>query len=270
MAGDGEPPDASSAGGSSSGELDAGSVSDTGSASQGAALRATLLHRYRFDGSGTVITDSVGTAHGAAVSTSIAAGSGKIALSGIDQYVELPNGLVSSLESVTLEAWVSWLAVPSSPAANWQNIFTFGTNQAGEGVQGTGTTYLSLTAQSGDSGDIRAGYTLTGYDDELVADGARPLPLSLDPALGTQVALVVDGALGSLAIYIDGALEVATPSGPAIELSAIDDVNNWLGRSQFASDPELAGELLEFRIYGSALSPADVALSFELGADANL
>ena len=106
--------------------------------------------------------------------------------------------------------------------------------------------------------------------DELIADGQRTLPLSADPALGTQVALVVDGVLGSLAIYIDGVLEVATPSGQAIDLSAINDLNNWLGRSQFPTDPGLAGDILEFRIYGTALTAADIALSFELGADANL
>lgn len=261
---------AAGAGGSAPGELDAGVTSDTGSASPGSVLREALLHRYQFGGSGTTITDSAGTAHGSAVNASIAAGTGKLTLSGTDQYVDLPNGLVSSLESVTLEAWVNWLADPSSPAAAWQNIFTFGTNDGGEGAQGIGTAYLSLTAQSGDSGDIRAGYTLSGFNNELVADGARALPLSANPALGTQVALVVDGALGSLAIYIDGVLEVATPSGQAIALSAINDVNNWLGRAQFATDPELAGELLEFRIYGSALGAADVALSFELGADADL
>src|SRR6266576_3622315 len=31
------------------------------------ALRAALVHRYSFDGTGTVVTDSIGAAHGTAV-----------------------------------------------------------------------------------------------------------------------------------------------------------------------------------------------------------
>ena len=45
------------------------------------------------------------------------------------------------------------------------------------------------------------------------------------------------------------------------------DVNNWLGRSQFASDADFKGSLHEFRIYNVALGAADLKLSATLGAD---
>jgi Concanavalin A-like lectin/glucanases superfamily len=264
--GDSAGPDASPSG---AGGTDPGPAPDAGPPPEPLTeLGPLLAHRYRFSGSGSVISDSVGTAHGTTVGATLS--NGKVSLSGNDQYVDLPNGLISTLESVTVEAWVNWLANPSNSDADWQTIFSFGANAGGEGVQGEGSTYLYLTAKSGDSDEIRAGYTLTGFNNEIFADGDRALPVSSDLTRGTQVVLVVNASQGSLAVYIDGTLEVATTSGQAIELSAIGDVNNWLGRSQFASDPEFAGEILDFRIYGSPLSAAQVGLAFGLGADADL
>lgn len=262
-------PAAAGAGGT---DADSGGSAGAGGGSSGPAtvLGAALLHRYRFDGSGSTLTDDVGTAHGTAQNTQLTGGSGKLTLSGSDQYANLPNGLLSVLETVTLEAWVNWQADPSSAGANWQTVFDFGSNAAGEGAQGEGTTYLYLTAKSGDSEDIHAGYTVAGFNSETVVDGARALPVSNDTAQGTQVTLVVNGALGSLAIYIDGTLEASTAPGQTVDLSALSDVNNWLGRSQYATDPDFAGELLDFRIYGRALSSSEVALSFQLGEHADL
>jgi hypothetical protein len=261
-------------GGASGSMEDAGSTTpaDASEPGPGAVLAAALLHRYGFDGAGSVITDSVGSADGNAIGAQVIADSGKISLSGIEQYVELPNGLISGLESVTLEAWVNWAADPTSTAAEWQTIFSFGAHNNAQLTQGT--TYVFLTAKSGDSKHIRAGYTLSGYNGETRTDGDAPLPLSSDPQRGTQVALVVDAAQRTLFMYVDGVLAASPPTtlppGEEFDLSAINDVNNWLGRSQFTSDPEFAGDLLEFRIYGAALDAATIALSFELGADADL
>jgi hypothetical protein len=52
-----------------------------------------------------------------------------------------------------------------------------------------------------------------------------------------------------------------------VGLEAIDDVNNWLGRSQWRQDFNLPGAYNEFRIYDSALSSADVAAIYALGPD---
>lgn len=257
------------------GEPTAGSGStppDAGSG-PGAVLRAALLHRYRFDEAGTTILDSIGDAHASAVNAEVGAGSGKIVLGGGARYVDLPNGLISGLSSVTLEAWVNWAADPGGSAADWQPVFTLGSSSAGEGSPGTeGASYVHVTAKNGDSGDLRAGYTLTSYNAELFVDGDAPLPVSVDASRGTQVVLVLRGSQdgGSLAVYVDGVLLVASAPGLAIALSAIADVNNWLGQSQFSSDPSFNGEFLDFRIYGSALEASDVALSHSLGPDAEL
>ncbi len=225
-------------------------------------LGGLLVHRYRFEGSGGTVVDSVGNADG--VTVGAVQNGGQVTLSG-NNYVDLPNGIISSLESVTLEAWVTWSANAASSSSDWQILFSFGTNTNGEGVQGSGTTYLALTPKASNSGDIRASYTLTGYDDEVYADGEDYLPTS--PR--TQVAMVIDGVRGSLTIYVDGAL-ADSRTGLRLDLSAIDDVNNWIGRSQFGVDPNFVGSVFDFRIYGEALSASQMARSHALGADADL
>lgn len=232
-------------------------------------LGALLAHRYRFDGSGSVISDELGTANGRAVGTTVSAGSGKISLSGSEQYVDLPNGLVSSLESVTLEAWVNWFANPAGPGTDWQTIFDFGSSGAEDTQSDLTHSRVYLTCQSNITGHMRAGFTLTDFNEEDFVDASRTLPASADPAKGTQVVLVVNGATHNLAIYIDGTPE-GTVSSPSISLAGIKDINNWLGRSQYSDDPEFYGEILDVRIYSAALSGEQVALSASLGADADL
>ena len=188
-----------------------------------------------------------------------------------------PGGLISGLESVSIECWVNWAGTSPSYArdgttGSWQNLFTFGTSDQGEGRQGTGTRYIYLTPQPASyyGTNVRAGYSLTGFNSESFVSGSRPLPVSSDTRWGTQVVYVLDSAQNRLSIYIDGALEVAVPSSQQVDLSAIPDVNNWLGRSQFLEAAGFEGELLDVRIYGAALGAAQVELSFELGPNAEL
>ncbi|HEX2675131.1 MAG TPA: hypothetical protein VHM19_00790, partial [Polyangiales bacterium] len=117
---------------------------------RGAELRELLAHRYDFDGLGNAVLDSIGTANGTSTGVSLD-GSGKLALSSADQYVDLPSGLISGFESVSIECWVNWAGSSASYARDgtgaWQNLFTFGTSDQGEGRQGSGTRYIYLTPQ---------------------------------------------------------------------------------------------------------------------------
>lgn len=53
-----------------------------------------------------------------------------------------------------------------------------------------------------------------------------------------------------------------------MELAALNDVNNWLGRSNYLVDPPLSAVLVEFRIYSQALTAAQLAASFGAGPGA--
>jgi hypothetical protein len=216
-------------------------------------LKSGLLHRYSFNGTGTNVTDSRGTAHGVTVNASLT-GSGKLTLPGgnSDQFVDLPNGIVSTLVDASFEAWLV-----CEGSAAWQRIFDFGSTSSAEGAQGTGRTYLFLTTPS-NIGTLRAAFSTSGVSGEVY--------VQIAPAIATgtlsHVAVVVDDTNNVMSLYLDGAIKDATPfSG---HLASLKDVNNWLGRAQF-NDPELQGTFEEFRIYGAALSARQIELSFASG-----
>lgn len=80
--------------------------------------------------------------------------------------------------------------------------------------------------------------------------------------------MVIDVSAQSMAIYQDGS-PIAN-CALAHPLSAIDDVNNWLGHSNYVADVDLSGTFDEFRIYSAALTASELNASFVAGPDASL
>jgi arabinan endo-1,5-alpha-L-arabinosidase len=219
------------------------------------ALVAALAHRYSFDGTGSSVVDAVGGADGSVVDGTLS-GSGALVLTGDDDYVDLPNGLISALTSATFEAWVNW-----DGGAQWQRIFDFGRSDADEDERGVGEQFIFLTPRSS-TDTLRVSFLSPDLGAVIALNAAVMLPAGVE----THVAVVVDGVANTLALVLDGEIvnRVALPS----QLAAIDDVNNWLGLAQFAADPSFEGSLLELRIYQAALTDEQLALSFTLGSDA--
>lgn len=81
----------------------------------------------------------------------------------------------------------------------------------------------------------------------------------------TELAVVVDDQNNRLQLYLNGSFEGSATWSDS--LSLINDVNVWLGRSQFVVDPELAATYHEFRIYNVALTAAQISLSAKAGPD---
>ena len=229
------------------------------------ALKSALVHRYDFEGSGTAVMDRVGTAHGVVKGGTLSQldGKGVVVLGGgtSGAYVDLPNGILSALTNATLEAWITW-----GGGDAWQRIFDFGdtTNATPEDNPANGKSYLFLTpmTDANSGGSVRVCYSLSGgaATAETRLDGIAPLPQALK-----QVVVVVDAAGGKLLLYVDG-LPVSNVAF-AGSLASINDVNAWLGRSQYSADPELTGTLHDFRIYKAALSSKQIATSFAGGTD---
>ncbi|HEY3494415.1 MAG TPA: LamG domain-containing protein [Polyangiaceae bacterium] len=236
-------------------------------------LREALIHRYSFEGTGDVVTDTVTRVHPSAVAAdgvlinATLTGSGWLALAGgkgmpeDDQYVALPSGIVSSLQSVTVEAWLIWYG-----GAEWQRIFDFGNNDSEvPGLQGdAGTSYLFLTPTTGPGWGNRArvAYKRADYPNEVLVDSVRFFPRGIE----THVAVTFDQESDTLALYLDGVLEgsrteIATATGIPMRLDVIDDVYDWLGRSQFGADAELGASLDELRVYSAALGPGQLRTS---------
>jgi hypothetical protein len=241
-------------------------------------LQPLLAHRYRFDGTGTTVVDSVlgGDADGEVINAELS-GRGTLELEGAqsDQYVNLPNGIISNLGSVTLEAWLQW-----DGGGAWQRIFDFGDSTLGEDAQSGGASYLFLTPRTDDVDPddpnyngpyLRATYGRAGGTGviELRANAElNPMQPRIFPSGRiAHVAATVDGNDGSMHVYIDGVLEAAYESQPPVDLSLVNDVNCWLGKSQFGIDPELNATYYEFRIYDAALTSEQIDMSFVAGPD---
>jgi hypothetical protein len=212
-------------------------------------LQNALVHRYSFEGNAM---DSVGSAHGELMGGATVSG-GALNLAGakVGQYVNLPNGLISTLTDVTVEAWVTWTG---SAGGMWQRVFDFGSSTMPEGQAGDGNKYLFLSTVS-----FRACYTSATPRSEIFTDSGVPFPTNAV----AHVAVVVNSTTQSLALYLKGESVGSIPL--TLPLSAINDVNNWIGRSQYANDDYFMGTISELRIYDAALTGAQLKTSFRLG-----
>ncbi len=178
-------------------------------------------------------------------------------------YIDLPDTIISVLgQQATFEAWVGW----NGPAgSSWQRIFDLGTSEAGEDSSPSGalTNYLFITPRSS-ANTLRFGVnfgTLNNAQNERVIDST---PLPADGTL-QHVALVWDETRTSAQLFHNGKL-VAEDLNTHMTLSDLTDVNNWLGRAQW-NDAMFNGSYADFRIYGYALSKAEVLGNFNAGPD---
>ncbi len=279
---------AGGASGAESGGTSSGEGGDGGAEASGGALcasspascetlRGALVHRYRFEGTGTTVTDSVAGANGTVKGGATLSGDGELSLVGgtayQPDYVDLPNGIVSALTDATFETWIVW-----NGGQPWQRVFDFGDamylncvyggTSAPEGQPGAcGRTYLYLIASTdADEGSvIRTAYMKQPGehpDDRQALEGPRAPTQAV-----LHLAVVVDDAQDRIQLFVDGA-----PQGAMTfydHLSDLRDINNWLGRSQFADDATngFDGTYLEFRIYGAALSADELETSYLEGPD---
>ncbi len=242
------------------GQADASSTADAQVVVQD-PFASALIHHYAFDGIGTTATDGAGSADGTLVGATLD-GQGAVALSGglSGPHVTLPAALISGLESLSVEAWLTW-----NGGLGYQRVFDFGNSNAGAGAQGAGTRHFSL-AVNGNSDFFRL-----VFDVDPSTDSRGWRSVSSSPAISTgqvhQVVAVFDRPANELRLYVDGARRGSSPVPANEQLSGIDDVNNWLGMAQWGGDPNLDGTLHDVRLYDVALSDEDASLRFTRGYD---
>jgi len=225
-------------------------------------LKASLVHRYSFNGTGTTVTDSVGTAHGIVMNAQLS-GTGTVVLAGgtTDQYVDLPNGIIKPLTSATFEAWVTW-----SGGAGWQRIYDFGDSQGVENTRTSAGSSLYLTPHGG--GPIVMISSFKRADETVAQETRAYATLALATGVMVEVAVVIDDTNHLMTLYRDGVFENATAFSES--LSTLNDINNWLGRSQYLTDSAFAGTIHEFRIYAAGLPQPALQASVAAGPDAPL
>ncbi len=151
---------------------------------------------------------------------------------GVTNYLSLP---LSVANASTFAAWVKWRG-----GADWQRIFDFG----------AGTSeYFFLTPRAY-GGMMRFAITTNGNGAEQQINATSAMPTNS----WVHVAVTLDGTRGVL--YLDGN-PVATNNTLTIRPWQILARNNYLGKSQWP-DPLFSGEISSFRIFGRALSGAEI------------
>lgn len=249
----------------------------------------SLVHRYAFNnaagpaGAGAMVVDSIGSADGVIVGSNGAWTGSNLTLPGGDgatadaAYVDLPNGLLSVYDHVTFEAWYTVRTVN-----NWARIWDFGSTVGGELATGmTGATegqdYFLFASSRG--ADLNVQRLAVRNLDPLAPGGGVTPVTGPEEALDTGLASVTEQEYhvvsvwtsdgnggGQITIYRDGVREGSRRT--SITPRDINDVNNWLGRSNFTGDNYFNGDLNEFRIYDGAMNDEAVATSFAGGPDA--
>jgi hypothetical protein len=160
-----------------------------------------------------------------------------VALSGTNQYVNVPAGVVSGLNGdFTISAWVN-----PSKNSTWSRLFDFG----------TGTSrYMFLTLNHGTG--LRYAITTSGGGGEQQIDSTTTLPINA----WSLVTVSVSGTTGTL--YVNGQV-IGTNTNLTLHPSNLGNTTqDWIGRSQYSGDPYLAAAVDDFNVYSRALDRSEV------------
>ncbi len=236
-----------------------------------------LIHRYSFTSDAS---DSVGTANGALNGTATVSG-GQLVLDGTQgSSVTLPAGILSGLDEVTIEAWATF---PSTNAP-YANLFAFGNQD----ITPDGENYITFSPHTGASpptfqANFGQGDPGSSGERDAIATG------TLDYETNMQIVAVFHPLAGYEAVYTNGVLAASismfntlidpvanagptytnintgVPGGSILAYTLGADPINYIGESLYGSDPGLLANIDEFRIYSTALTPAQIAADDALG-----
>jgi hypothetical protein len=208
-----------------------------------------LLHRYSFTSDAS---DSINGADGALMGSAIIS-DGKLVLDGTSgSYLDLPAGQINiaTNTAVTFDAWVTL-----GNATTWAELFGFGNTNNGNGLNNI------ACVPAAEAGGFR-NWGIT----ENFADGRTPAWSHAWANTSMHITVVLDPPTSTISIYRDGVLQIAEYDAPA-PISSIATNYAFIGRSFFNADPYLPVSVDEFRIYNIPLTPAQVALVQQVGAN---
>ncbi|MFF4830255.1 family 43 glycosylhydrolase [Streptomyces sp. NPDC001315] len=219
---------------------------------EGADVPADLLLHYDFDETGgNIARDSSGHGyHGTYVHTpdfgsGVEGGSFKMSggagTSSTSPYVKIPNGVLKDTDSVTVSTYARW---KGGDAFQW--LFGLGPDS---------DKYLFATPSNGGSSLYSAMTKASWSAESKLTAGSQ-----LTPGEWRHVTVTLDGSTGTMVLYVDGieAARTTTTIKPSELYDASKDYSGYIGKSLYSADPYFGGEVDDFRIYGRALSAAEV------------
>lgn len=148
-------------------------------------------------------------------------------------YLQLPYNIANS-EEMTIAMWINMRS-----NSNWQRVFDFGYDN---------NHYMFLTTNNG-KGGMR--FAIKNGGEEQTLDANQNLSI-----LKWKYLTVTIGK-GKTCIYIDG-VEVGSSNSITIKPSDIHAVLNYVGRSQFYTDPYMPMFIRDMRIYNYAVDVEEV------------
>jgi hypothetical protein len=242
------------------------------------AVFPPLAHRWSFNDPAGEAADGAPTADSIGNQSAFIRGTGALftgtavelpgGASTIAPYIDLPNGILSSRRIAAFEGWYS----VSNTANAWGRVFDFGDSLGeellGPGGGGEGKDYFALTASNGTNYDQQR---IEWRDETPVGGGAftfdSAVPTNIGDGTLVHIVVTVDNSLPDTTIlnyWRDGEIRTAFAIASA-NTSDVNDVNNWLGRSNWVGDANLAGSFEEFRVYDGVLNEAAVQANFAAG-----
>ncbi|EXF77097.1 glycosyl hydrolase family 43 [Colletotrichum fioriniae PJ7] len=198
--------------------------------------------RYDFSAvDGTQLQDASGNGNHAVINGGATVVDGALTFDGVDDFVKLPNNILSGVEDVAIEAQVLLDASQTTP------YFIYGIGNTA--ADGNGNGYLFTTGSP-----YRASITTGNWTGEKSAASSSSLPT------GSWLHLVYTISGRTSVIYLNG-YEVARNEDVNIDPENIGNgvtTANYIGKSVYSSDKLFKGQIREFAIFNRSLTAAEV------------
>lgn len=248
-------------------------------------LHAALVDMWLFndvpngaiaDGTTSIgVNGGIATIRGAGASSDAMAGTGLRGInlpggsSNTQAYIDLPNGLASTNgPDLTINTWMT-----IDGFHNWARVFDFGSTDIGTGTQGgelfspggggQGFEYIMISAMNGTDINVHRLENRENGATLNTTDGVSPVTLGSEH-LWTFVWDDIGGGQSIQKYYLDGVFIVQSAPFNST-LAQLNDVNNWLGRSNWTGDGNTDGTYDMFAVYNTAFTDVEVAASFAAG-----
>jgi hypothetical protein len=249
-------------------------------------LPGGLQHRYTFNNppslsAGGVVPDAVGTADGTVLGGGAQFTGTRVTLPGGSSaaaaYVDLPNRLLSTNSAnnggsglVTIEGWMRVTGV-----RNWGRVLDFGSTDVdpgagivggeltGPGGGGEGRDYFFYSSMNGtDRNNRRIDYR----NEDPGGGGGAGADFGVTN-FNQDVHFVITWveSTGRISIYENGVFKNSFVTDDA--MSDLNDLNVWLGRSNWTGDENMQGEFDEFRLYNRIVSTNEILTNGRIGPD---